>query len=52
MPLRRVAALLLVSLRAAAWPAATDRSELHAVVDHVQKRYDAAGTSARASARR
>jgi outer membrane lipoprotein carrier protein len=43
MPLRLAfAALLLVLLRAAVVPAATDRLELHAVVDHVQKRYDAA----------
>jgi outer membrane lipoprotein carrier protein len=43
MPLRLAsAALLLVLLRAAVVPAATDRLELNAVVDHVQKRYDAA----------
>src|SRR3954454_13622293 len=43
MPLRlSSAALLLVLLRAGVVPAATDRLGLNAVVDHVQKRYDAA----------
>jgi outer membrane lipoprotein carrier protein len=44
MPLRLAsAALLLVLLLAAVVSAATDRLELNAVVDRVQKRYDAAG---------
>jgi outer membrane lipoprotein carrier protein len=44
MPLRfPSAALLLVLLRASVVSAATDRLELNAVVDRVQKRYDAAG---------
>ena len=44
MPLRLAsAALLVVLLRATVVSAASDRLDLNAVVDRVQKRYDAAG---------